>query len=590
MDVIKELRDVIKELNDAHVQVEGHAGALERVLRASVAGDGRIHADEMPKFSEDEDDRELFKDLFATLDTDSNGYISQEEIRCALHGFSGHEEMKVVLESLLESKSLSQPHDSHPLCEGLDFKKFSEILEKLPRVRGERVKWARTLRLEEVLARNLPKGDVFDGLKGLRALPDSERRALAESLASKVSAILPNLILEKLYALSQSNAAPSAEALSHLNSKFCLDGAYIGRFATLDDFYRGPEALIGTPNPKIEVGMETEHCRRDNNDEKFTTSNYNVETYSRLEWEFVVNPREGFDYPHTPSDKSKWRPDQIWSETKPNGWKGAHGRDPIRIEAFLIEEESALVKLLEALSQDTAKRILQARSEIKKAGLLRMEVIGLRLYTGPLFAAYNAVLRGFPVKDVEKLKGNRYETTIFVITSGITKMSKISALPANRLLYRGLGGMILPRQFWDTYDECIVDVHIFAGHSTESTKLLAVVRSFLRKAQDEPAKSPRTKVFDISLEHLQLPDAHVPESLREMVACGIRVVKDPQAVGASVSVTLALAVPKFRFEQELRKDFEEALRAACGRHVAVNGVAAKPYGFRGGGAPPPLPS
>ena len=42
----------------------------------------------------------------------------------------------------------------------------------------------------------------------------------------------------------------------------------------------------------------------------------------------------------------------------------------------------------------------------------------------------------------------RYETTIFVITSGITKLSKVTAIPANRLLYRGLGGMLLPDKFW----------------------------------------------------------------------------------------------------------------------------------------------
>ena len=32
----------------------------------------------------------------------------------------------------------------------------------------------------------------------------------------------------------------------HINSKFVLDGAFVGRFATLDDFFAGPEQLIGT--------------------------------------------------------------------------------------------------------------------------------------------------------------------------------------------------------------------------------------------------------------------------------------------------------------------------------------------------------
>ncbi len=148
--------------------------------------------------------------------------------------------------------------------------------------------------------------------------------------------------------------------------------------------------------------------------------------------------------------------------------------------------------------------------------------------------------------------------------------------------------MILPRQFWDTSAECIVDVRLGAGGSVESA--LAAVKALLRKAEDEPAGSARSKLFDISVQYLQLSD-HVPESLREVAASGIRVVKEPQAADEAVAVSLALAVNKFRFEQELKKDFAEALGAACGRPVTIARVADKPHGFRGGGPshsiPPP---
>jgi hypothetical protein len=33
-----------------------------------------------------------------------------------------------------------------------------------------------------LVARHLPKGDIFDGLKGLREVPESQQRAFAESL------------------------------------------------------------------------------------------------------------------------------------------------------------------------------------------------------------------------------------------------------------------------------------------------------------------------------------------------------------------------------------------------------------------------
>ena len=45
-----------------------------------------------------------------------------------------------------------------------------------------------------------------------------------------------------------------------------------------------------------------------------------------------------------------------------------------------------------------------------------------------MFMLYNAALRDFPWWDVDHLMGNKYETTIFVIASGITKLSKVPRL------------------------------------------------------------------------------------------------------------------------------------------------------------------
>ena len=81
---------------------------------------------------------------------------------------------------------------------------------------------------------------------------------------------------------------------------------------------------------------------------------------------------------------------------------------------------------------------------VKKAGLLEEEVIAVRLYTGPMFNLYNAALRGFPAALLELLGGNKYETTIFAIISGLIQLSKVTPIPVSRRLYRGLGGMKLP--------------------------------------------------------------------------------------------------------------------------------------------------
>jgi hypothetical protein len=438
------LQGEVDRLRILSQQALGTAGAPAYGVAATAFSVASLQGFTQPaRFSEEDEDKELLDLLFDEIDTDKNSTISNSELNAALGKHNMQNELKEILESLLPTVGQLSGPDS------ITRESFGRAFEKLPRVRGERVKWARGLGIEGLIARVLPKGDICDGLKGLRMLPESELPALAQSVTVHLVSVLPGLIFQELKKLQSSNVAPSAaaEALSHVNSKFCLDGAFVGQYATLNDFYHGPEALIGTPNPRIEEGMEIEHCRRENKDIKFTTSNYNVQTWPSLEWEFVVAPKSGTTYPHTPSDKSKWKADQVWSQQSNTGWKGDHGRDPIGIVAFFAEDEDTLHMALHGGVLGLAEIVKKARAEIRKACLLRGEVIGLRLYTGPMFMAYNAVLRGFPMSDVEMLKGNKYETTIFVITSGITKVSKISDLPANRLVYRGLGGQILPRQF-----------------------------------------------------------------------------------------------------------------------------------------------
>jgi len=99
------------------------------------------------------------------------------------------------------------------------------------------------------------------------------------------------------------------------------------------------------------------------------------------------------------------------------------------------------------------KRLVQTLAELKKhamvqeAGLLDEEVLALVLYTGPMFCKYNAVLRGFPKAVVDDLKGNTYTTTLYLIVSGVIKLSRCMVLPKDRVVYRGLGGLELPEEF-----------------------------------------------------------------------------------------------------------------------------------------------
>jgi hypothetical protein len=67
---------------------------------------------------------------------------------------------------------------------------------------------------------------------------------------------------------------------------------------------------------------------------------------------------------------------------------------------------------------------------LKSAKLCKEEVIALRLYTGPMYIKYNAVLRGYPKSELLALKGNRYTTTIHAVVSGLLKLQKVTIVPS----------------------------------------------------------------------------------------------------------------------------------------------------------------
>ena len=69
----------------------------------------------------------------------------------------------------------------------------------------------------------------------------------------------------------------------------------------------------------------------------------------------------------------------------------------------------------------------------------------------------NAICRNFPPAMLQVLRGtktggteqrNTLATLLFCISSGIKKLGQFARLPANRTVYRGLGTMLLPSQFW----------------------------------------------------------------------------------------------------------------------------------------------
>ncbi len=402
-------------------------GALDALQERSAAmqqgmpaadGEGGAHAaaggcaGAVSLSEDDEDDAVVVRALFDKIDADNNGSISVDEARAAAVALTGqHTDHQALSDALIKAL---EALGTHSQAAGISWDEFRKVVRNLPRARGQRLQWVRSLRLDREVALLLKPGDFFDGLSALKGMTEEEAEQHVLAVCDQVGRRLRTLLTSRLKELR--DVRPMT-AQQFKNTKFSMDGSFEGSFASRQHFDDGPEKLIGTPNPNAEEGIRREHCERADAKTRNTSLNYNFEFFPEQEYEFVMSPdkRPGV-YGHTPDDKQQWPRDVAW--------KGEHGRKAADLEEVM------------------------AQSLVKTVGLKRAEVVSLRLYTGPMYMLYNAVLRQFPKDVVEKLQGNRYETTIFCIISGVSKLSKATEIPHDRRVYRGLGGMILPDEFW----------------------------------------------------------------------------------------------------------------------------------------------
>jgi hypothetical protein len=596
-------------------------------------------------FDEDAEDDELMKSLFDIIGSETGCITKQciERARSELTlGYLSTQPSSEDWERLaaaLETKLLS----SHG-GKGIDFNTFKQVaVAEIPKMPG-RVHWACSLNLGNTLAKHLKPGTIFDGQRGIKEMAEADVIAACAEFAK----LVPSIVVAAWRGLREGKALSAEDA----NSKFAMtEGAFAGKFATLDDFYRGVEHKLGQPNPKLHEGMLKEHCARPNAGTLFLAPNYGLCTTPRWEWQWTVagadlespyaDLRErlaamGGKYPGEEGDRCSQStirfsveacgdgasllsdsdgvrsaaagleavaealnsalledlasdaagmldsaeqrlrgvvvvepaavrggsvvmavtlpmPRAAFSEARNDLLRRAVSRvggvaeERVRVEEvtervwvyckftsegrlrealertpleslgwFMLAQHSRLglgpeaaescealaaaalrcapsasltarewcagfdaeaqgvrdlvQTLVDAYEEQTAAwaalgwhrrqgrtrdgtvELLMARPDIEpvveRARLRKEEFAALRLYTGPLYMLYNALMRDFPPRVVEGLAGNRYETTMFVIISGITKLAKVTPVPPKRLLYRGLGGMLLPEQFW----------------------------------------------------------------------------------------------------------------------------------------------
>lgn len=214
--------------------------------------------------------------------------------------------------------------------------------------------------------------------------------------------------------------------------------AFVLSYGDMHDFQRGLTGLVGPPEMgnALEV-MRADHSDRSDSLEWFSVGNYGTTTTSEIEFLFVVEPTEAS---LETLGLERWP-----SET--------------RLENAGGEYLERMRKLI-ALEQFEPQRRLM-HTKVKEHGGASFTVealIGGRLYTGPMFVKYNAVLRGkqrnapeFAIGRMHGLCGappetNLYTTTLHVINTALVALSCCTKITK---VYRGMSGGAMPEQFHD---------------------------------------------------------------------------------------------------------------------------------------------
>ena len=362
------------------------------------------------------------REAFVAFDTDGSGTIDASELASALnqlHIPTDNEQAKKVLDRF--------DTNGNGVLELAEFRKLAEemrsshdvTMRQLEAEQWTAAKWLDATGITKPLATSLlghaiVRGNGNNDLAEMRKLGSvTDDHKLRETLVERVFAgidSIVDLLMPQLRELSSSEAATGAD----LHEKFASAENFTLRYGGLSTFFGGLEAKIGPPDPQVYKAMVAEHCERDDSREPFMTTNYGMTTTSETEWKFVAAPEKA--------------PSKGW----PIETRGVHGEAKPRQSVPLDQ---------------VATRLCGRNAELEALGeppLTLQEVLGGRLYTGPLFVKYNAILRGFGVA-LSSCKGNPYTSSLHAINSCIVKTGKLSQAAK---VYRGISGGMLPAEFW----------------------------------------------------------------------------------------------------------------------------------------------
>jgi len=253
----------------------------------------------------------------------------------------------------------------------------------------------------------------------VKALGEAGSVALLEELLGAAVPRVAAALHEGARALSAAAAATGDD----LHSKFAAVAQFTMSYRGLDAYFAGLDASIGPPSPNLPEAMAFEHCRCADSDGQFETSNYGVSTTSHIEYLFVTDAAD--EVPRAAHAASMR--DLSKAATCAAAAAATHAARRAWPEESKLRDRDARHEMrrpkpLRAF--DAARRGVDAR--LRRLGvrpLFEDELVGARLYTGPMFLKYNLVLRGgvpgaapFFAAQFERLtRGNRSTVTVAVL-------------------------------------------------------------------------------------------------------------------------------------------------------------------------------
>ena len=229
----------------------------------------------------------------------------------------------------------------------------------------------------------------------------------------------------QMAALLEQTAATAAEQ----NDKFLANVDALLEYGRRDVFDGGLANWIGVPNktdPMME--MYREHNDYDYSSKEFYVWNYGTTTSPKTEWIGAAGV-------WAPGNKSHaLKPGfELPRETKNIEPETHHQpRRVVCLNLFLhtpTADEARQWQLECKEDVDRLSPLDRSRRLVYKAGLRACEVLALRLWSGPMYSPYNAVLRSGT--------RNEFTTTLHVLVSAVIKLTRVG-VPER--VFRGISG------------------------------------------------------------------------------------------------------------------------------------------------------